>query len=135
MTAIHNLANKYREDFKLPNLKLPFNNRQGFYFSIPQKDIQGKLPSKFIQVVALKLFLLILAYEHLIFFVILLTPVGQNQVLRHGNNIHCSTLELASVSKITICLVFLALWFVVWYESYIFCRHKWCGGCANLPAN
>eukprot|EP00261_Vitis_vinifera_P032503 XP_019073746.1 PREDICTED: DNA mismatch repair protein MSH4 [Vitis vinifera] len=70
--AIHNLANKYREDFKLPNLKLPFNNRQGFYFTIPQKDIQGKLPSKFIQ------------------------------VLRHGNNIHCSTLELASVSKITI---------------------------------
>ncbi|CBI37367.3 unnamed protein product, partial [Vitis vinifera] len=64
--AIHNLANKYREDFKLPNLKLPFNNRQGFYFTIPQKDIQGKLPSKFIQ------------------------------VLRHGNNIHCSTLELAS---------------------------------------
>ncbi|KAB5574116.1 hypothetical protein DKX38_001310 [Salix brachista] len=47
--AIHNLANKYREEFKLPNLKLPFNNRQGFYFSIPQKDIQGKLPSKFIQ--------------------------------------------------------------------------------------
>ncbi|WJZ82475.1 hypothetical protein VitviT2T_002233 [Vitis vinifera] len=66
--AIHNLANKYREDFKLPNLKLPFNNRQGFYFSIPQKDIQGKLPSKFIQ------------------------------VLRHGNNIHCSTLELASLN-------------------------------------
>lgn len=64
--AIHNLANKYREEFKLPNLKLPFNNRQGFYFSIPQKDIQGKLPSKFIQ------------------------------VLKHGNNIHCSTLELAS---------------------------------------
>ncbi|KAF9689900.1 hypothetical protein SADUNF_Sadunf01G0140400 [Salix dunnii] len=47
--AIHNLANTYREDFKLPNLKLPFNNRQGFYFSVPQKDIQGKLPSKFIQ--------------------------------------------------------------------------------------
>ncbi|XP_052209555.1 DNA mismatch repair protein MSH4 isoform X2 [Diospyros lotus] len=47
--AIHNLANKYREDFKLPNLKIPFNKRQGFYFSIPQKDIQGKLPSKFIQ--------------------------------------------------------------------------------------
>ncbi|XP_040988270.1 DNA mismatch repair protein MSH4 isoform X2 [Juglans microcarpa x Juglans regia] len=47
--AIHNLANKYREDFKLPNLKLPFNNRQGFYFSIPQKDVQGKLPNKFIQ--------------------------------------------------------------------------------------
>lgn len=48
--AIHNLANKYREDFKLPNLKLPFNNRQGFYFSIPRKDIKGKLPSNFIQV-------------------------------------------------------------------------------------
>ncbi|KAL9368821.1 hypothetical protein Peur_040020 [Populus x canadensis] len=66
--AIHNLANKYREEFKLPNLKLPFNNRQGFYFSIPQKDVQGKLPSKFIQ------------------------------VLKHGNNIHCSTLELASLN-------------------------------------
>lgn len=50
LTAIHNLANKYREEFKLPNLKLPFNNRQGFYFSIPHKDVQGKLPSKFIQV-------------------------------------------------------------------------------------
>ncbi|KAI6707368.1 hypothetical protein NL676_010330 [Syzygium grande] len=66
--AIHNLATKYREEFRLPNLKLPFNNRQGFYFSIPQKDIQGKLPSKFIQVV------------------------------KHGNNIHCSTLELASLN-------------------------------------
>ncbi|KAF3944662.1 hypothetical protein CMV_028886 [Castanea mollissima] len=66
--AIHNLATKYREDFKLPNMKLPFNSRQGFYFSIPQKDIQGKLPSKFIQ------------------------------VLKHGNNIHCSTLELASLN-------------------------------------
>ncbi|KAJ8775272.1 hypothetical protein K2173_020276 [Erythroxylum novogranatense] len=66
--AIHNLANKYREEFKLPNLKLPFNNRQGFYFSIPRKDIQGKVPSKFIQ------------------------------VLKHGNNIHCSTLELASLN-------------------------------------
>ncbi|XP_063943830.1 DNA mismatch repair protein MSH4 isoform X3 [Daucus carota subsp. sativus] len=48
--AIHSLANKYREEYKLPNLKIPFNNRQGFYFSIPQKDVQGKLPSKFIQV-------------------------------------------------------------------------------------
>ncbi|MCH92452.1 DNA mismatch repair protein MSH4-like, partial [Trifolium medium] len=64
--AIHNLANNYREDFKLPNLKLTFKNRQGFHFVIPQKNIQGKLPSKFIQVV------------------------------KHGNNIHCSTLELAS---------------------------------------
>ena len=49
-TAIHNLANKYREEFKLSNLKIPFNNRHGFYFNIPQKDIQGKLPNKFIQV-------------------------------------------------------------------------------------
>nr|XP_009791562.1 PREDICTED: DNA mismatch repair protein MSH4-like isoform X3 [Nicotiana sylvestris]XP_016465457.1 PREDICTED: DNA mismatch repair protein MSH4-like isoform X3 [Nicotiana tabacum] len=66
--AIYDLANKYREDFRLPNLKIPFNNRKGFYFSIPQKDIQGKLPSKFIQ------------------------------VMKHGNNVHCSSLELASVS-------------------------------------
>ncbi|KAI3787643.1 hypothetical protein L1987_42251 [Smallanthus sonchifolius] len=66
--AIHNLANKYREDFKLPNLKIPFNNRHGFYFSIPQKDIQGKLPSKFIQ------------------------------VMKHGNSIHFSTLDLASLN-------------------------------------
>ncbi|XP_073308941.1 DNA mismatch repair protein MSH4 isoform X1 [Primulina huaijiensis] len=66
--AIHNLARKYREDYKLPNLKLPFNNRQGFYFSIPQKDVQGDLPRKFIQ------------------------------VIKHGNNIHCSSLELASLN-------------------------------------
>ncbi|CAM8880579.1 unnamed protein product [Rhodiola kirilowii] len=66
--AIHNLANKYREDLKIPNLKLPFNNRQGFYIRIPHKDVQGKLPSKFIQIV------------------------------KHGNNIHCSTLELASLN-------------------------------------
>ncbi|XP_061368287.1 DNA mismatch repair protein MSH4 [Gastrolobium bilobum] len=66
--AIHNLANNYREDFKLPNLKLTFKNRQGFHFVIPQKNIQGKLPSKFIQVV------------------------------KHGNNSHCSTLELASLN-------------------------------------
>ncbi|OIV92781.1 hypothetical protein TanjilG_00915 [Lupinus angustifolius] len=66
--AIHNLANKYREDFKLPNLKLIFKNRQGFHFVIPQKNIQGNLPNKFIQVV------------------------------KHGHNIHCSTLELASLN-------------------------------------
>ncbi|MED6157028.1 MutS protein msh4 [Stylosanthes scabra] len=47
--AIHNLANKYREDFNLPNLKLSYKNRQGFHFVIPQKNIQGKLPNKFIQ--------------------------------------------------------------------------------------
>lgn len=66
--AIHNLANNYREDFKLPNLKLTYKNRQGFHFVIPQKNIQGKLPSKFIQVV------------------------------KHGNNIRCSSLELASLN-------------------------------------
>ncbi|KAL1548977.1 MutS protein msh4, variant 3 [Salvia divinorum] len=66
--AIYNLANKYREEFKLPNLKIPYNSRQGFYFNIPQKEIQGKLPNKFIQ------------------------------VIRHGNNIHCSSLELASLN-------------------------------------
>ncbi|KAH7687559.1 DNA mismatch repair Msh2-type protein [Dioscorea alata] len=66
--AIHNLANKYREEYKLPNLKIPFNNRQGFYFSIPQKDVNGKLPGKFIQ------------------------------VMKHGKNIHCSTFELASLN-------------------------------------
>ncbi|KAF5193005.1 Dna mismatch repair protein muts [Thalictrum thalictroides] len=66
--AIHNLANKYREEFQLPNLKIPFNNRQGFYLSIPHKDINGRLPGKFIQ------------------------------VLKHGNNVHCSTLELASLN-------------------------------------
>ncbi|KAJ4954814.1 hypothetical protein NE237_011597 [Protea cynaroides] len=66
--AIHKLANKYREEFNLPNLKIPFKSRQGFYLSIPQKDINGKLPSKFIQ------------------------------VLKHGNNIHFSTLELASLN-------------------------------------
>lgn len=49
-SAIHNLANKYREDFNLPNLKIPYNNRLGFYFIIPQKDITEKLPNKFIQV-------------------------------------------------------------------------------------
>ncbi|KNA15659.1 hypothetical protein SOVF_096110 [Spinacia oleracea] len=48
--AIHKLTNTYLEDFSLPNPKLPFNNRQGFYFSILQKDVHGKLPSKFIQV-------------------------------------------------------------------------------------
>ncbi|XP_043716214.1 DNA mismatch repair protein MSH4 isoform X4 [Telopea speciosissima] len=66
--AIHSLANKYREEFNLPNLKIPFKSRQGFYLSIPQKDINGRLPSKFIQ------------------------------VLKHGNNLHFSTLELASLN-------------------------------------
>lgn len=66
--AIHNLASKYREEFNLPNLKLPFNNRQGFFFRISQKEVQGKLPSKF------------------------------TQVVKHGKNIHCSSLELASLN-------------------------------------
>ncbi|XP_040365989.1 DNA mismatch repair protein MSH4 isoform X2 [Rosa chinensis] len=75
--AIHNLANKYREDFKFPNLKLTFNNRQGFYFSIPHKSIEGKLPSQFIPVE---------------------DQLALEVVLKHGNNIHCSTLELASLN-------------------------------------
>ncbi|XP_010933638.1 DNA mismatch repair protein MSH4 [Elaeis guineensis] len=66
--AIHNLANKYREEFKLPNLKIPYNNRQGFYFSIPLRDVNGKLPDKFIQ------------------------------VMKHGKNMHCSSFELASLN-------------------------------------
>lgn len=57
-------------------MKIPFNNRQGFYFSIPHKDVKGKIPSKFIQVV------------------------------KHGNNIHCSTPELASVSTIVAAIFF-----------------------------
>uniref|UniRef100_A0A0E0AJS2 DNA mismatch repair proteins mutS family domain-containing protein n=1 Tax=Oryza glumipatula TaxID=40148 RepID=A0A0E0AJS2_9ORYZ len=68
--AIHNLANKYREDFKLPNLKIPYNNRLGFYFIVPQKDITERLPNKFIQVV------------------------------RHGKSVHCSSLELASPNNL-----------------------------------
>uniref|UniRef100_A0A453B4F2 DNA mismatch repair proteins mutS family domain-containing protein n=2 Tax=Aegilops tauschii subsp. strangulata TaxID=200361 RepID=A0A453B4F2_AEGTS len=66
--AIHNLATKYREEFTLPNLKIPYNNRLGFYFIIPLRDITEKLPNKFIQVV------------------------------RHGKNVHCSSFELASLN-------------------------------------
>ncbi|KAF3335531.1 DNA mismatch repair protein MSH4 [Carex littledalei] len=66
--AIHDLATKYRAEFNMPNLKIPYNNRQGFYFSIPQKEISGKLPDKFIQVV------------------------------KHGKNVHCSSFELASLN-------------------------------------
>ncbi|KAL6644166.1 hypothetical protein ACP70R_015774 [Stipagrostis hirtigluma subsp. patula] len=66
--AIHNLANKYREEYNMPNLKIPYNNRQGFYFIIPQRDITDRLPNKFIQVV------------------------------RHGKNVHCSSFELASLN-------------------------------------
>lgn len=66
--AIHNLAKKYRDDYNMPNLKITYNIRQGFYFIIPQKDITDRLPNKFIQVV------------------------------RHGKNLHCSSLELASLN-------------------------------------
>ncbi|KAJ3689018.1 hypothetical protein LUZ61_018182 [Rhynchospora tenuis] len=66
--AIHDLAMKYREEYNMPNLKLPYNNRQGFYFSIPQKEISGRLPDKFIQVV------------------------------KQGKNVHCSSFELASLN-------------------------------------
>ncbi|KAG0452722.1 hypothetical protein HPP92_025386 [Vanilla planifolia] len=66
--AIYDLASTYREEFNLPNLKIRYNTRQGFYFSIPQRDILGKLPEKFIQ------------------------------VMRNGKNIHCSSFELASLN-------------------------------------
>lgn len=99
IAAIHNLANKYREDYKLPKLKIPFNNRQGFYFSIPQKDINGKLPSKFIQVSSDIYFLLKLLPGH---FANSVNAPCTKQVVKHGNNTHCSTLELASVSILSI---------------------------------
>jgi len=51
VAAIHNLAKKYREEYNMPNLKMPYNIRQGFYFIIPQKDITDRLPNKFIQVI------------------------------------------------------------------------------------
>ncbi|KNA15837.1 hypothetical protein SOVF_094700 [Spinacia oleracea] len=40
--AIHKFTNTYREGFSLPNLKLLFNNRQGFYFSIPSERCSWK---------------------------------------------------------------------------------------------
>ncbi|GLJ30559.1 hypothetical protein SUGI_0605080 [Cryptomeria japonica] len=67
--AIHALAKKYREDMNLPNLKIPFNNRQGFYMSMPEKDLpEGGLPKIFIQ------------------------------VTKQGKNIHCSTQQLISLN-------------------------------------
>ncbi|KAF9615531.1 hypothetical protein IFM89_024158 [Coptis chinensis] len=100
LTAIHSLANTYREDFQLPNLKIPFNNRQGFYLSIPQKDIKGRLPSKFIQVVNRDCYLVstcVSVYFIFIFF-LTLSYKEKSQVVKHGNNVHCSTLELASLN-------------------------------------
>lgn len=49
--AIHELARRYREEFNLPNLKMPFNNNRGFYISFPEKDLkQTSIPSIFNQV-------------------------------------------------------------------------------------
>ncbi|KAG0569175.1 hypothetical protein KC19_6G071100 [Ceratodon purpureus] len=49
--AIHELARRYREEFNLPNLKMPFNNNRGFYISFPEKDLQqASMPSIFNQV-------------------------------------------------------------------------------------
>ncbi|CAM6026782.1 unnamed protein product [Sphagnum balticum] len=49
--AIHELAKEYREQQNLPNLKMPFNDKRGYYISIPVKDLKGiVLPSFFIQV-------------------------------------------------------------------------------------
>ncbi|KAH9563199.1 hypothetical protein CY35_05G112500 [Sphagnum magellanicum] len=48
--AIHELAKEYREQQNLPNLKMPFNDKRGYYISIPVKDLKGiVLPSFFIQ--------------------------------------------------------------------------------------
>ncbi|CAN8324945.1 unnamed protein product [Cochlearia groenlandica] len=94
--AIHNLASKYREEFNLPNLKLPFNNRQGFFFRIPQKEVQGKLPNKFTQVknvlpLETTCSIYIYGFPNLVFLYVV-------QVVRNGKNIHCSSLELASLN-------------------------------------
>ena len=49
--AIHELARRYREEFNLPNLKMPFNNNRGFYISFPERDLQqASMPSIFNQV-------------------------------------------------------------------------------------
>ncbi|CAI7883946.1 unnamed protein product [Closterium sp. NIES-54] len=48
--AIHSLGKSYREQYSLPNLRLPFNNRRGFYITVPVKDVKGKkLPPVFLQ--------------------------------------------------------------------------------------
>lgn len=48
---MHELAKRYREEYDLPNLKLPYNGKQGFYISIPAKDVENEpLPRVFIQV-------------------------------------------------------------------------------------
>jgi hypothetical protein len=55
LAAIHELAKEYREQQNLPNLKLPFNDKRGYYISIPVKDLKGiVLPSFFIQVCAIE---------------------------------------------------------------------------------
>uniref|UniRef100_A0A0A8XX61 MSH4 n=1 Tax=Arundo donax TaxID=35708 RepID=A0A0A8XX61_ARUDO len=66
--AVHELTNKYREEYNMPNLKILYNNRNGFYINIPQKDIIDRFPDKFIQVV------------------------------RHGKNIQCSSVDLDSLN-------------------------------------
>ena len=100
IAAIHNLASKYREEYNMPNLKIPYNIRQGFYFIIPQKDITGRLPNKFIQVYEHHLTKQLVSYNMIT--IICLFIIHEfliiNQVVRHGKNVHCSSLELASVS-------------------------------------
>ncbi|KAH7443282.1 hypothetical protein KP509_02G028400 [Ceratopteris richardii] len=67
--AIHILAKNYREIFNLPNLKMPFNSKRGFYISIAETDIHEEgLPKLFFQ------------------------------VTKQGKNIHCSTQELISLN-------------------------------------
>ena len=49
--AIHELGKLYREKLDMPNLKLPFNSRKGFYITVPLKDFGDKgIPNVFIQV-------------------------------------------------------------------------------------
>eukprot|EP00897_Mesotaenium_endlicherianum_P005294 jgi/Mesen1/4793/ME000243S03968 len=68
--AIHALGKTYREDLALPNLKMPFNNRRGFYISVPSKALgEAEVPKHLFQ-----------------------------QVTQHGKNIHCTTQELTSLN-------------------------------------
>jgi hypothetical protein len=51
VSDMHELAKRYRGEYDLPNLKLPYNGKQGFYISIPAKDVENEpLPRVFIQV-------------------------------------------------------------------------------------
>ena len=96
-TAIHALGKAYRKDFSLPNLKLPFNNRKGFYIVIPAQDVEeSPLPNTFIQVSWYDT--REVAFTNLSFTNKLQKdhPI-QMQVTRQGKSFHCTTQELTSV--------------------------------------